>query len=414
MHPELRRAFNRHYTPELFARYKSILEKDLGPFPFRLAETPLIFTRHLLDRLQEDALGIVAQLSREATLKALKKAIPAHYDAPGMSSLPDCVQIDFALVSDPRSGELVGRVVELQAFPSLYALETVEADAWNQVLGKLPGLEGEWTCFFSEDRAEGVRRMRDCIVGDADPAEVALVDYEPDKQKTSPDFVATKKLFDVDTVCVTDLEKEGRRLFRNKDGKRVRVARVYNRLVFDELENKGVTMPFSWTDDLDVTWCSHPNWYWVWSKYSLPHLDHHAVPETTYLSDMKELPADLSQYVMKPLFSYAGSGVVVDVTKEAIDAVPEAARRHTILQRKVEYAWAIRMPHAKEGEPLGAHNAVKAEVRVMVMRSGEGQPLLPLLPLVRLSRGKMLGVDQNKSAETEWTGGSVGVWIARK
>jgi hypothetical protein len=410
MHPPEREPFNRQYSEALFFVYRDWLYSRLGgPFPFRLAETPLFLSPSLLDYLQKASMGIVAQLSAPRTLAALKKAIPEKYDAPGMDPVPDCVQIDFALVRG-ESGEIEGRVVELQAFPSLYALETFEADAWHEALHEVPGLEGEWTCFFSEDRNKGIELMTSCILGGCDPREVALVDYQPMSQKTFPDFVATKKLFNVDEVCVTDIIKEGNKLYRNKDGHRIPIKRIYNRLVFDELEVKNVRMPFSWRDDLDITWCSHPNWYWTWSKYSLPHLDHPAVPKTTYLSDITDLPEDLENYVMKPLFSYAGSGVVVDVTKEAVAAVPAERRGETILQRKVEYAWVIPMPNAKPGEPRGAHNAVKAEVRVMLMRARPGAPLEPLLPLVRLSRGRMLGVDQNKSADTTWTGGSVGIW----
>ena len=406
MHPPLRQKFNAVYTDALFGRYRDWLVERLGPFPFRLAETPLFLSKRLRDHLAQASLDIVAQLSAPAALGAMMKAIPDEVRAPRMSSLPDCVQVDFALVRS-ESGEIEGRVVELQAFPSLYAMETIESDAWNEQL------DGEWTCFFNEDRAASIALMKQCILGDASTRSTVLVDFQPHAQKTVPDFKATKLLFDVDSVCVTDIEKDGKKLYRRVDGKRVAIERIYNRLVFDELAVKGVKMPFDWSDDLDVTWCSHPNWYWVWSKYSLPHLDHPTVPKTRYLSEVERIPEDLENYVLKPLFSYAGSGVIVDVTREAIDAVPENRRSETILQRKVEYAFAIPMPHAKPGEELGAHNAIKAEVRMMLMRAGDG-PLVPLLPLVRLSRGKMLGVDQNKSAETAWTGGAVGIWLSGK
>ncbi len=402
-----RDAFNAQDTDALFARYRDTLTAQLGPFPFRLAETPLFLSRTLREHLRQSAVEIVGQLTRPATHVELMKAIPAHYAAPGMDALPDCVQVDFALVRGP-SGEIEGKLVELQAFPSLYALETVEADAWNETLGAVPGLEGEWTCFFSEDRAASLALMRGAILGGLAPEEVALVDFQPMSQKTAPDFAATKRLFDVDAVCVTEIEREGRRLFRKKDGRRVPLRRIYNRMVFDELEAKKVPVPFGWNDELDVTWCSHPNWYWVWSKYSMPYLDHPAVPRARFLSDLGELPEDLTGYVLKPLFSFAGAGVIVDVTREAIEAVPAERRGQYLLQEKVQYAWTIRMPGA--AEPLEAHNAVKAEVRVMLMRGGPGKPLEALLPLVRLSRGKMLGVDQNRDAETRWTGGAVGIW----
>jgi hypothetical protein len=225
---------------------------------------------------------------------------------------------------------------------------------------------------------------------------------DPAAQKTWPDFAATKRFFGIEPVSAMHVIKRGNKLFRGAPGhgggKEIPIKRIYNRLVFDELEVKKITLPFSWKDDLDVTWCAHPNWYWVWSKYSLPFLNHAAVPKTRFLSDVKELPEDLSRYVMKPLFSYAGAGVVVDVTREEIARVPERDRHNFILQEKVDYASAITMP---SGAGL-----VKAEVRIMLLLDGDRH--VPILPLVRLSRGKMLGVDYNRGQD--WTGGTVGIW----
>lgn len=393
-----RQLFNAAYSDELFGRYMRLLEQRFGEFPFRVAETPLIMTHALVDELARNAREIVSQLSEPTLLAKLKKAIPARYDAPGMDPLPNCAQVDFALVEGPN-GQLEGKVVELQAFPSLYALMTQMADAWGEVLGTVPGLDEDWTGLIRMDRASAMELMRRTILGSAAPEETVLVDYQPDQQKTSPDFRATQKMFGVDAVCVTRLIKKGRQLFREKEGKLLPVRRLYNRLVFDELENKGVTPPFSWTEELDLTWCSHPNWYWVWSKYSLPYVNHPAVPRARFLSELAEPPEDLSRYVLKPLFSFAGAGVRVDVTPEDIARVPDEQRSGWLLQEKIEYAPAIRMPDG---------NGVKAEVRVMLLRPPEAKALTPLLCLVRLSRGKMLGVDFNKGMT--WVGGSVGIW----
>ena len=399
MDPRWREPFNKAYSAEVFHRYAQLLERRLRPFPFRLAETPLFLTRALRESLAQSAMEIVGQLKTPANLAAMRGAVPARYDVPGMDELPNCVQVDFALVRDPDTGEVSGRVVELQGFPSLYVLQSAEADAWADVLNDLPGMRAPWTCFYA-DRASSIETMKSTILGGCAPEEVALVDFEPEQQKTSPDFVATKLLTGVDAVCVTQLKKRGRKLYRDVGGREVQVKRIFNRMVFDELEAKRVTVPFAWNDDLDVTWCSHPNWYWAWSKYSLPYLSHPAVPVARFLSDVRDLPQDLDAYVLKPLFSFAGSGVVVDVTNDAITRIPEAERRGWILQKKVVYAPVIPMPDGVSG--------VKAEVRVMLMRPPHAKDLAPLLCLVRLSRGKMLGVDYNK--DLTWVGGSVGLW----
>jgi hypothetical protein len=398
-----RSAYNRAFSDEFFARYHRYMESAVGPFPFRLAETPLFLTHELRDELGKNSEEIIGQLSKPDVLPQLMKAIPDRYRAPGMDALPHCVQVDFALVQG-ADGKLTGKLVELQAFPSLYALETLFADAWAHVFTTVPGLEGPWTCFYEGTRAENVEVMRKALLDGNDPEEVVLADYEPERQKTLPDFVATKKLFDVNTVCVTKLFKEGNRLYRDSGGRKVPVKRIYNRMVFDELAVKGVEMPFDWRDELDVTWCSHPNWYWAWSKYSLPFLDHPSVPRTRFLSDAGDLSdAELHHYVLKPLFSFAGSGVVIDVTRETLARIPASERHNYILQEKFEYAAALPMPDG---------NGVKAEVRVMAMRhSLDGaRPLIPMLYLVRMSRGKMLGVDFNKNLT--WVGGTVALWTA--
>jgi hypothetical protein len=395
--PAYRPAFNRAWTPELYGRYRARLEAVLGPIPFALAETPFFMTPALRDALTRSSTEIVEQLARPALLRELMKVIPAKYEAPGMDALPNCVQVDFAITPAPGGG-LEGKVVELQAFPSGYAMMTFFADAWAAELQAIPGLEGPWSCFVLP-REQGMKLMRDTILGGEPPEAVALVDFQPQLQKTVPDFVATERLFGVETVCATELVKEGRRLFRRKDGQLLQVRRIYNRMVFDELEQKGYRLPFQWNEPLDVTWCSHPNWYWPWSKYSLPFLQHPAVPKATFLSDMQKLPQDLSRYVLKPLFSYAGSGVVIDVKPEDIARVPVEQRAGWVLQEKITYAPAIHAPDGSE---------VKAEVRVMLLRPPGAPVLTPAIHLVRLSRGKMLGVDQNKGLT--WVGGSVGLW----
>ena len=392
-----RALFNAAYSDELFAAFLHRFKAKVGPIPFHVAETPLFMTEALRHRLARYSSEIVAQLARPPVLADLRKAIPPRYDAPGMDPLPNCVQVDFALVEDGAGG-IDGRLVELQAFPSLYALMKIQSDSWAETFDRLPGLEGDWSWAMTPDEKQAIELMRRTIVADEDPREVVLVDLEPENQKTLPDFEATRLLFGVESVCVSRLRKHGRELFRERDGKLVRVRRIYNRMVFDELEIKRASLPFRWTDELDVTWCSHPNWYWVWSKFSLPYLHHPAVPRTRLLSEVDD-PGDLSTMVLKPLFSFAGSGVNVDVTPEDLARVPPEQREAWVLQDKIRYADALHMPD-------GA--GVKAEVRVMLLRPPEADALVPLVCLVRLSRGKMLGVDYNKGLS--WTGGTVGMW----
>ncbi len=402
MDPPFRAAYNARYSDAFYASYTGELSRRLGcPIPFRVAETPFFMPAQLRDSLADAARGIVAQITEPSLVARLKKAIPAHLDVPGMDALPNCVQVDFA-VTQNAAGELEGKVVELQAFPSLYALMVIQHEVLiERMKAEMPELDKPMSIYFGGlDRASFVERFRRAVVHDEDPAEVVLLDLHPETQKTYPDFAATKMLLGVDAVCPTALEKEGRKLYRKKDGKRIQVKRIYNRIVFDELEREATPLPFRYTDELDVTWCSHPNWYWVLSKYTLPFVDHPAVPKARTLAQLgRDIPENLADYVLKPLFSYAGAGVIVDVTIDDVQAIPDDEREGWLLQEKITYHPGIEMPDG---------NKVKAEVRMMFLRApGDDKPEL-VLNLVRLSRGKMLGVDQNKNLT--WVGGSVGLF----
>lgn len=403
MDPRFRSAFNAAYDPSFYSDFLRTFEAKVGcAIPYRVAETPFFIPDQLRDRLGVHAREIVDQVLEPGLVEKMKAAIPPELDVPRVDPQPHCMQVDFAIVKN-ADGTLDGKVVELQAFPSLYALMVLKLEVIAKLLAqRSKQLDRNWSIFYSGFDAQSFgEHLRKSILAGEDPEEVVLLDLKPEQQKTYPDFVATKMLVGIDAVCPTSLVKEGNKLFRNKDGKRVPVRRIYNRVVFDELTKANVELPFSYTEDLDVSWCSHPNWYWIVSKYSLPFLRHQAIPRARTLAEIgKDVPEDLDRYVLKPLFSFAGGGVKVDVTKEDIAAVPAEQRDGWLLQEKIEYHPGIPMAD-------GGGN-VKAEVRMMFLRAPEDEKPRLALNLVRLSRGKMLGVDQNKNLT--WVGGSIGLF----
>jgi hypothetical protein len=404
MDPEFRRRYNDNFSLERYHRYQRELSRRLNcSFDFRLAETPVFFSQDLRERFSRAAQEILAQLSTPSCLAAMKQAIPARWNTPAMDSLPSFLQVDLAVVRE-EDGSLAPRLIELQGFPSLTALQVIQRDVWSESLQEIAGLDLNWSCWLSGlDRESFLSLARSTIVGSQDPKHVILMDLDPPSQKTFPDFAATRLLFGVDPVCPTTLIKKGRKLFRRLEdsmAELVPVHRIYNRVVFDELIRKNISLPFDHGEELDVEWVPHPNWFWVFSKYSIPFLNHPAVPRAVFLSDLKETPGDLARrYVLKPLFSFAGGGVQIEPTRADLERIPEPERHDWCLQEKIAYEPALR---AEDG------TGVKVEIRLMFLRpDNEPYPILAQ-NLCRLSRGKMLGVDFNK--DFTWVGSSVGLW----
>jgi hypothetical protein len=393
--PELRARYNAAYTPELYAEYERRLAAECGfPIEFRLAESPVFLPPALRDEMVRDAQELWAQLSTPENLRRSEAAVPPEWNVPGCDALPLFAQADFAVVRE--GGRLAPKLIELQAFPSLYGFQLFQSVIQRAIT---PGGEGlEWT--LSDLDPEGyIREVGSAITGGVPLENVVLLDLDPAHQKTAVDFACTQKLWGVRAVDALAVEKRGRELWYDRDGRRTRILRIYNRLIFDELAAKRISLPFDVREPLDVEWAGHPNWYFRWSKHALPSLRHPSVPEARFLSDLDEVPRDLENWVLKPLFSFAGAGVKVDVKPEDIAAVPPEHRPHTLLMRKVEYAPVIRTT-----EPGGP--ASKVEIRVMFIWK-DGEPL-PVTTLARLSQGKMMGVAFNK--DRTWVGSAGCLW----
>jgi hypothetical protein len=389
MIPSYRHAFNSNFTPEKYERLRREITAWCGmEVPFALCETPCFFPNALVESMGEDGKALIRQLVESPEYRARSEAsIPAKFRVPNESPHPMFIQVDFGLVRD-SAGELQPKLVELQAFPSLYAYQPVLAQAYIDVFS----LDTNLRYFLSGlDSASYKRLLQDAIVAGHDPATVVLMEVDPEEQKTRPDFLLTEKLLGIRTVCITKIRKEGRRLFYEEDGKRVPIKRIYNRTIVDELERKGVTVPFDFRDDLDVEWAGHPNWYFRISKYSIPYLKHPSVPRTWFLDRLPEVPADLENFVLKPLYSFAGLGVVIAPSRADIDAVPAAKRGEYILQERLNFTPVVETPHGP----------TKVELRIMYVWLDK---LVPVLTIVRMGRGLMMGVDHNKNMK--WVGSS--------
>jgi hypothetical protein len=389
MIPVLRERFNREFTAEKYRAFLAALDAACGTHvKFRVCETPCFFPRPLLEQVATAGRELIHQLTDDpAYREAASRAIPPAFKAPGETPRPLFVQADFGLVRG-AGGEMEPRLVEIQGFPSLYAYQLAVMQVYAESYSLDPGLR--FLIDFPDANAY-CRALRRAIVGDHDPENVVLLEIEPWEQKTLPDFTATEKLLGVRPVCITQVRKQGRRLSYERDGRSVPIERIYNRVIVDELTRKNLSTPFSFTDELDVEWAGHPNWFFRISKFSIPFLKHVTVPRSWFLDGLPEWPTDLENYVLKPLYSFAGIGVVVGPTRADLEAIPFARRGDYLLQERMRFEPVIATPHG----------ATQAEIRVMYLWLGE---LLAGSCIVRMGRGKMMGVDHNRGLE--WVGAS--------
>jgi hypothetical protein len=396
MVPALREEFNRNYTPEKYRQFLEALDKACGThIGFRVSETPCFATKSLLDQMAQYGHELVSQLvDNPQYLRTSDASVPAQYNVPNQSPRPMFVQVDFGLVRDANS-ELQPKLVELQAFPSLYGYQALSAQQYIESYDLACNLG----VFLSGHNSNSYwKLMRELIVAGHHAENVILMEIDPDHQKTLPDFLVTQRELGIAIVDILSLKKRGRKLFYAKDGREIEVRRIYNRCIVDELERKEVTLPFDLRDELDVEWAGHPNWYFRISKFSIPYLKHPCVPKTWFLDEAGELPKNNENSLLKPLYSFAGVGIKFAPTQADIDAIPPDQRHNYILQERVRFEPVIQTPHG----------LTQMEIRMMYVWP-EGGDFTCVLPLVRMGRGMMMGVDHNRNLE--WVGGSSALWV---
>src|SRR6476469_8600928 len=398
MHPALRARFNSDFSPEKYAGLlRCVNETEKWPADFRISETPIFLTREFCDEVVGAANEIVAKTRTAEFALHAATAIPSGLEVQNETAHPNFLVVDFGICT--VGNRLVPRLIELQAFPSLFGFQLLLLACMRKAF---PAIPRNWTSSFGGIKDEAyLGLLRRTIIAESDPENVVLLDIEPEKQKTRVDFAATERLLGIRAVCVTKIKKRDRKLFYDRDGREVRIERIYNRVIFDELSQRtDLNLQFRLQDDLDVTWVGHPNWYFRISKHSLPFLKtEHTSP--TFFVD--EFPSDekVGDFVLKPLYSFAGHGVDMGPTREKL---AELQNPHEwILQRKVEYASFV--------PTIDGHKS-KAEIRMMFVWPDEDRDPTLVNNLVRMSQGKMMGVDFN--VDKTWVGASIALHEERK
>lgn len=394
MIPKYRKLFNAQFTENKYQALKDDIASDFGYEPtFRLGETPFFISNELKAQLIEGCNEIIALIQKDEFKSLTDKSLELNHKVPNEDEHSTFLAIDFGVCEE--DGAIIPKLIEVQGFPSLF---NYQMNLFEKFKNQYPFLD-ELTPFLNGITSKEYLQILDDVIRNGHPKEnVILLEIEPEKQNTKIDFYYCKRDLGIPTVCVTELIKKGKQLFyTNENGIEILVKRIYNRVIFDELDLRtDLKLNFHFSDELDVEWAGHPNWFFRISKFILPFLKGKYFIETTLLSELTKIPQDLENYVLKPLFSFSGTGVIFHVKKEDIEAVVE--KELYILQKKVNYIPIVQSPEGK----------VKAEVRVLcVWKKNDTAPTL-LCNLVRLSRGEMIGVKFNK--DKDWVGGTIGLF----
>jgi len=392
MVPEIRQQYNNEFTAEKYTAFINDLNA-LHPsqLEFRVAETPIFIPKDFIDKALAACESIIDVITTPEYLEQSNRSIPAEAAVPNQDGHPQCIAFDFGICTG-ENGELEPQLIELQGFPSLFAYQVFLPEIHARHLFQPTGYSTYLNGFTRESY---VALLKKIIIGDSKPENVVLLEIFPEQQKTRIDFFCTEDLIGIKTVCLTNLIKDGKDLYYENNGKKTKIERIYNRLIFDDLfqqpedvQEKGKIL----LEELNVTWVPHPNWFYRVSKFSLPFINHPYVPQTRFLNEVTKLPTDLENYVVKPLFSFAGQGVIIDVTREDIEQINDP--QNWILQKKVTYAAAIKTPD--EG--------AKGEMRIFYLWEDYAPRPVATTNLARLSKGKMVGVRYNK--DKDWVGGT--------
>lgn len=391
MVPDIRNRFNQSFSNELYQQFLADLHKPFpGAIEFRVAESPQFIPKELTKKMIETCDHILHVIQDPNYVNISNTAIPDQDHVEGDEGHPHFLAFDFGVCKNEQ-GELEPKLIELQGFPTLFGFQELLADTFRK---DYPIPENYSHLFSGLKKDTYIALLKDVILGDSKPEEVILLEIKPHEQKTRIDFYCTQEIIGIQPVCITEVFNEGMDLFYMRNGVKTKIKRIYNRIIFDELHSKKESLGniIDIRKEWNIKWVTHPNWFYRISKFTLPFLHHPYVPETWFLHELKEQPK-LEEFVLKPLFSFAGQGVIIDVTPKHIEKIEDP--QNWILQRKVTYAPVIETPD----------DPAKLEIRLMYLwKDGDAKPILAT-NLSRLSKGKMIGVDYNR--DKTWVGGSI-------
>lgn len=394
MVPEQRNIFNQNFTEHSYEQLLSKLNKGFeSAIDFRVAETPVFLDADCNAQMLDTCEYIIDNITHPNFNAQTNGAIPAGKNVPNQTAHPHFLAFDFGIcLNEPN--KTLPQLIEMQGFASLFGYQAHLDDAIRNTYD----IPAPYTAYYSSlNKNTYLQKLQSVIAGSHDPKHVVLLEIKPHTQKTRIDFYCTAAYTGIAIVCITEIIKEENTLFyKNNAGEKIEIKRIYNRIIFDELDQMPADIKEAGRilfENLHVEWAGHPNWFYRISKYTMPLLQHKCIPASYYVNQLQTVPQNLENYVLKPLFSFAGSGVIIDVTKKDIEDLPDP--QNWMLQQKVNYAPIIKTPTTP----------AKVEIRILYLwENGAARPF-PAINIARLSKGKMIGVRFNQN-ET-WVGGSI-------
>lgn len=388
----LRTPYNASYDEAVYQRMLNWITEEAGIAPaFHVAETPVFIPAYVKERLLQAGADVIEVVTRPGFREFAQAAIPPGQAVPGQTKHPLFLQMDFGMCLDD-AGKIIPQLVEAQGFPSLYFFQDLLAEAYRTFFDIPESFSSRFGGLSVEDYQELLGRT---ILHGEQAEHVILLEVEPQKQATRIDFIVAVKRLGIAEVCISDIKKEGRKLYYYRDGVKTQVKRIFNRVIFDELlKRDDLELAYHLTEEVEVAWAGHPDWFAMLSKHTMPLFDSPYVPKSYFLDQAPVEELDLREYVLKPLYSFAGQGVNLYPTLADLEAIEDP--KNYILQRKVAYAPLV--------ETLD--EPARAEVRLMYLWPPEDEQPTLINNLVRLSKGEMVGVRYNKGKT--WVGGSIG------
>lgn len=391
MVPHLRKAFNEAFTPGAYQTFLTDLNRTHpNAISFRVAETPIFADRNFTKKMLDTCESIIDIIAHPDFKNITERAIPKNENVPGENTHSHMIAFDFGICINENQ-ELEPQLIEMQGFPTLFGFQVY----YPEIIKKHFNIPANYSHYLNDyNQISYLQMLKKLLLGDHAPENVVLLEIKPHEQKTKIDFYCTQDYTGIQPVCITELIAEGDNLYYLNNGKKTAIKRIYNRVIFDDLKSQqNLKATIDITREWNVEWIPHPNWFYRISKFTLPFIHHPHVPKTYFLNEVKQIPPDLENYVLKPLFSFAGQGVIIDISPSDLTKIKDP--ENWILQQKVTYADIIQTPDIP----------AKAEIRIMyVWPDGDSRPHAAI-NLARLSKGKMIGVRYNQNKT--WVGGSV-------